>query len=576
MSGNAVKWIILFFVCFSLVACDEKASGNSYAGKKSEDCNESNNPNCYDTHPGSSPISGDYDYESYGDGDVVTYQWDRTLAWFLQSKKHPYGYDRDPFSNLEDYIERGKDVYMSVLKGEMAVVNIVVDSEAQKEYRLHRINENKEILDESVVVGTDICSDTGCIKEFSLPAGHYAVYYDGIDKKRYLHVIDYPSKTNTVYFVQFGDEYGNTCNIGNDDGCYTRKNVQENYNRIIAQVVTTGNFVELKPEDIGLTTAGENGKLLLDLNDFEDGESILDKIYEQILSNESFGYGKEKQNYDSAEKNLKSAEQKYDNGEIDVSTYNSAVALYNNAVAAYNAAFDKARSKHIVLGINEMRIRWKEFALPREGSLKLTRNKVFARACQVDRDACESGKMSMMLESSCGDKDIPIKVEVSKVVEDDNFEPKISGFSLKHDCSYTIYADVYPFVPDDPDAAQITVFNHRSETDRSIVGGMVWGSHLNGAASLNTIVHEIGHSFGLTDLYMDSADPSIAPDRYRHFAFDEGNIMAARIPSGERLRYRPLFVVNTGTNDRIPIGDGWFATENQWDCVRSSGKCFKQ
>lgn len=426
------------------------------------------------------------------------------------------------------------------------------------------------------MVGTDICSDTGCIKEFSLPAGHYAVYYDGIDKKRYLHVIDYPSKTNTVYFVQFGDEYGNTCNIGNDDGCYTRKNVQENYNRIIAQVVTTGNFVELKPEDIGLTTAGENGKLLLDLNDFEDGESILDKIYEQILSNESFGYGKEKQNYDSAEKNLKSAEQKYDNGEIDVSTYNSAVALYNNAVAAYNAAFDKARSKHIVLGINEMRIRWKEFALPREGSLKLTRNKVFARACQVDRDACESGKMSMMLESSCGDKDIPIKVEVSKVVEDDNFEPKISGFSLKHDCSYTIYADVYPFVPDDPDAAQITVFNHRSETDRSIVGGMVWGSHLNGAASLNTIVHEIGHSFGLTDLYMDSADPSIAPDRYRHFAFDEGNIMAARIPSGERLRYRPLFVVNTGTNDRIPIGDGWFATENQWDCVRSSGKCFKQ
>lgn len=93
---------------------------------------------------------------------------------------------------------------------------------------------------------------------------------------------------------------------------------------------------------------------------------------------------------------------------------------------------------------------------------------------------------------------------------------------------------------------------------------------------LNTIVHEIVHSFGLTDLYMDPADPSIAPDRYWYFAFDEGNIMAASIPSGERLRYRPLFVVNTGTNNRIPIGDGWFATENQWDCVRSSGKCFKQ
>ena len=82
-------------------------------------------------------------------------------------------------------------------------------------------------------------------------------------------------------------------------------------------------------------------------------------------------------------------------------------------------------------------------------------------------------------------------------------------------------------------------------------------------------------AFGLTDLYKDPNDPSNAPERYYYFAFDEGNIMSSFVPPGERLRYRPLFVVNTGTNDRIPIENGWYATENQWDCLRSTSKCYK-
>lgn len=112
MFGDLVKWCLLLSFFMTLIACDDdKVTGNT----RKEDCDESNNPNCYKTIPGVSPISGDYDYKSYDDGDVVTFQWDQTLAWFLQSENHQYGYDRDPFSNLEDYVERGKDVYMSVL-----------------------------------------------------------------------------------------------------------------------------------------------------------------------------------------------------------------------------------------------------------------------------------------------------------------------------------------------------------------------------------------------------------------------------------------------------------------------------
>ena len=578
MFENVTRWIVLLASVGTLIACDEdKATGDSHAAV---DCNESNNPNCYTTHPGNSPISGDYDYESYGDGDVVTFKWDQTLAWFLQSDAHQYGYDRDPFSNLADYVDRGKDVYMSVLKGEMAIVKVFVDPESKKEYHLHKINEEKEILQKDIVVGTDVCSDAGCTKEYSLPVGHYAVYYGDFDKKRYLHIIEYTNKTNPIYFIQFGDEYGNSCNIGNDNGCYTKKTVQDNYNRVMSQVVTTGNFTEITPSSVGLETVGSDDILVVDLTkerevtDESTQHPIVKEFYYKFLESEDFGYGKEKKEFETAEKELNDAEVKYNKGEIDVSAYNNVVTAYSNAISAYNTAMERSWTKHIALGINEMRIQWK-FNL-NDGKIEFHNYNAFERVCQVDKDACEAGVLSMILKSDdCGDKDVPVKLSVSSR-DGNDFVPKISGIGLKDNCRYTIYADVYPFVPDDPNAAQITINNFKSETDHSVIGGMVWGSHLNGSASLNTIVHEIGHSFGLTDLYKDPADPSNAPEQYYYFAFNESNIMANSVPSGDRLRYRPLFVVNTGTNDRISIGDGWFATENQWDCVRSNSKCHKR
>jgi len=578
MFENVTKWIVLLASVSTLIACDEdKATGDSHAGV---DCNESNNPNCYTTYPDNSPISDDYDYESYGDGDVVTFQWDQTLAWFLQSDAHKYGYDRDPFSNLEDYVERGKDVYMSVLKGEMAVVKVIVDPESKKEYHLHKINEEKEILQKDIVVGTDVCIDENCEKEYSLPVGDYAVYYGDVDKKRYLHIIEYTNKKNDVYFMQLGDEYGNTCNIGNDNGCYTNEIVQDNYNRVMSQVVTTGNFTEIKPSSIGLETVGSDDILVVDLTkerevtDESTNCPIVSEFYNKFLESEEFGYGKEEKEYLAAYDKYIDSKEKYENDELDLADYNYAVTAYNNAGSAYNTAREDSWTEHLVLGINEMRIRWK-FSLEK-GEIILNNYNAFERVCQVDQDACKSNILSMTLESDdCGDKDVPVKLSVASR-NGNNFVPKISGFGLKEKCNYTIYADVYPFIPDDPNSAQVTIQNYKSKTDHSIIGGMVWGSHLNGAASLNTIVHETGHSFGLTDLYKDPADPSNAPERYSYFAFNESNIMAYSVPSGDRLRYRPLFVVNTGTNDRISIGDGWYATENQWDCVRSNRDCYKR
>jgi len=101
---------------------------------------------------------------------------------------------------------------------------------------------------------------------------------------------------------------------------------------------------------------------------------------------------------------------------------------------------------------------------------------------------------------------------------------------------------------------------------------MVWGSHVGGEGSLNIICHEIGHAYGLTDLYIQDDDPTI----FKGVASSETNLMNYATPIGPRLRYRPLDVVLTSTNNRIKLKGDKYATENQWECIRFSEKCNKQ
>lgn len=47
---------------------------------------------------------------------------------------------------------------------------------------------------------------------------------------------------------------------------------------------------------------------------------------------------------------------------------------------------------------------------------------------------------------------------------------------------------------------------------------------------------------------------------------------------GSVFDIEPLFVVETGTNERFSFSNNGlppYATENQWECIRNSEKCFK-
>ena len=269
------------------------------------------------------------------------------------------------------------------------------------------------------------------------------------------------------------------------------------------------------------------------------------------------------------------------------------IEKYNNKANAYSNAYQDAREKHFALGINEMRIGWKVEGFTNEvyenlnAVINLCQKEEIDGPIGIGEDDIICNKkensLSMRLYNDCTKSSIPVQMKIGTHNRDeDSFFASISGAgSFDRKCMYFVYADVFPFVPDDAQTAQVTICEYKSKANKAVIGGLVWGSHLNGSASLNTIVHEIGHSYGLTDLYIADDEPTYADtytSEYNTFAFDEGNIMFWRIPSGKRIRYRPLFVVETGKNTRYSLNHNDlppYATENQWECIRNSEKCFK-
>ncbi len=649
--------LVCFLMCaLVLVACDD--DGKKKGEIKTVDCNKDvNNPNCFkESIKDVIPYEKDYKYESYGDGEVVEYHWKETLAWFLESNKHEYGYDRDPYSNFE-YAEaalRGRDVYMSVENGKTAYVKIKIDKSTVKDFHLYKIDEKGEVEKKDYVSAKDICKKTDCVDDVPLKAGKYVVFNGEEQLERFLHIFPYDKQPDKkVLFVQLGDESATGClNAKGELGCYTLESVQTRFNQLMSQAVVHAKFDDVSLSKVGLADKknGFEKKLWIDLTEKrkkkdEDGKKIeypiVNDIYKKIQYTDEYGCGKQyaefiaanaaiapiKEEFENANNNYNSKVNDYNSllkknceysegSYVNCSDWDKIDAMkgeleklneilkdverkaemanqnYENKYNSFKNAFESTRKKNFVLGINEMRIGWnvESFSNDLYENLNVVVNlcekEKINRAMGIGEDdvICNiaSNYLSMRLYNDCSKSSIPVQFKIASYNKDeDSFNASISGAgSFDRKCKYFIYADVFPFVPDDAGTAQVTVRQLYSEKKKTTIGGLVWGAHLNGSASLNTIVHEIGHSYGLTDLYIADDEPTYAltyTADYNTFAFDEGNMMFWQIPSGRRIRYRPLFVVKTGTNDRYSMnGDDLppYATENQWECIRDNEKCF--
>jgi len=483
MFENVTKWIVLLVSIFALIACDDdKATGDSHAGANSAECHlEGFDYKCTESNPFFNPVTGDTDYDViYGNGEVVEFKWEETIPWFLSSKQHAYGFDLDPLSLLPDYVENGKDVYVSVKTGEMANVRVRVDPESKKEYHLHKIDSDNKVIQEDIFTGLDICKEENCIKEVQLPPGDYAVYYNGKDKKRYIHVIEYDEESKNIDFVQFGDVNGATCSYSSSNGCYTRDIVEERFNEIYKQAVVKGILDEKNPKEVGL-----NDILVVNLT--EKSESVAERMntyYEKIRMSLHPDYKAAFETYVQKKKEYDAALEEYHNKEqvfkecddqpystgrcsIESSEYHKAEdkfykikEKYYDAKSVFESSFYSFR-EHVALAINEMRIQWDLFDNRAEN---LNNYRDFNKACTIYHardyeDGCLHLRFPMYLNSSCGEADKEIEVEMYEFNEEQNiFGLKLyNAGNFKTQCDYRIYADVHPFVPGLPFAVQYTL-----------------------------------------------------------------------------------------------------------------------
>jgi hypothetical protein len=637
MMHKFFRFFLLQLVVCVLIACDDDGSVSNDVKLPPVDCEkDSNNPNCLGieaTH-GLPDYFGDYLSSSFKDGEVVDFHWSETIAWYLEPEteghRHKYGFDMDPYaicSKCSDAVARGKDVYMSVKDGEETYVTIRVDKKEQNKFRFVNISGGGKIDDSKVLKkGSDICtdavksSDRYCAADVKLSAGDYGIYHYNAETKeyedmqRYLHVVGYKEEMKRIDYVEFGDDSEPGCMKNGVNGCYVKRKVETRFNEIMAQAVVSAGktgFTKYTPDYIGF-----DEYFTIDLTEqmnatAYDDNPIVSSLTDLIESSENYGYSKEKQKFDEAYANLVDD---YCVNHSDVCSFSEEMVLVNEkmgggkiyrinyavecgseecsnlwtdfAFALENEKNAKKRfeSKHLALAINRMRLLWKVQGRG-DDNVVLNNYAVFNEAF----DMMETDEKLQVEVIRDGEKNgIKTNLVFKHVTEGGGFVAKV-GCNLEKSKYYTIVADVLPFIPDpnyetgEGYAAQITQQFINENSPFEVTGGIAFATHLYGDASYNTIVHEIGHTLGLTDLYIAPDDPTY-PENYKKsdlkasFAFNESNIMAYKVPTGKRIRHRPLLISTTGENNLLYYIDDVnrnkvYVTERQWDCIRSSKDC---
>lgn len=493
-------------------------------------------------------------------GEVVDFEWKQTLPWYYESVNHLYGFDKDPLSNNEKYKDAGKYVYVSVATDELARVLLKIDPNSRGVFRLNAVDEANNVV-MTLKTGNDICADDGCEREIELPVGKYAIYYGDENIERYLDVVQYDKDEVAVDYVQFKGGEGFVCST--DDGCYEYEFTKKHFNEVYKQAVLTGAFTPRNPSDFGYSDVME-----IDLTD-DLPDSYLDDI-----AAESFDFYCPGISY--VLKNL-------DKPDLVTSIFSE-------------LGGETCLNHHLVFAINEMKYVWRLKDQIKANDIKL-KNFGFLYQSFLNNKENPTFRFKLYVKSlseSCADGVGTTPVPVNFVMNGEgtyalaNVSLYVAGtdrlINFSPDCD-ALVLEGSPLVPSsNSSVAEISV---NYTVSGVVVGGFVWAPRKIGDASQNSILHEIGHTLGLKDLFINYDDGTVPYTEivshfddglineavHANYTTKEANLMNYMIPTGPKLRYRDLPVVETGKNIRIPNTVGGWSVENQWECLRNQ-KCF--
>ncbi len=503
-------------------------------------------------------------HETYDD-KIEDYSWEETRPNITKSEHHKYGFDRDP-------TERDNVVYMSVETGTesktkgIAYFDAHLSTEAFSQYRLQLNDGNKtripltldkdgnakdvEIADEGTY------ELEGCSKTFGficdIPAiGNLAWTYLG----KNIVLKAYPPETKIIVYAQIDGDGWETdekeCNKGFNKKCVKEYFEDSVFNQAVLKV-------DLKAaEDIDKNFPIKNDyHIAIDMNNPDD--NIQDYLIQEALKLTKFNTsGKNYRHFVYAinrEKkfwNLRDCNMEYKN----LSKCNSFSPEEELESAKYYMISDFKDSRCFKNGKNLGGIGKKEKEV-------IFKTDAFGNLFAFDKKG--SGETPLNY-NNC---------DILYTTEGYPVHPSIKGVNggraaASDPLGYTLHQDYLP------------------------KGSTIITPRAVGTTGLYALMHEIGHSFGLTDV--SSSNLFVNPSSKSSYASSETNLMSWQRPIGKKLRYRNTTTTACSGGKKFYIGDentyfdateytieltpvkekgdiiDWQNGEKQWDCVRN---CF--
>lgn len=342
--------------------------------------------------------------------------------------------------------------------------------------------------------------------EIDLAPGMYSLYGDGKKLGRYISVIGLDPRIVNVDYVQFDSE-NLPCTA---EGCYSFERTSVNFDRVFSQALTYGNLSERLPEYFGMKNV-----FSVDLTEKIEGNKILDSLMRNHVN------------------------RKYGDAE-------SRVVLAINSIQWYWILKNVETLDLIVLNNY---VHTKQFNNYEPVPVTIS-------SCSDESDTTSTSLKAQSFDWNKQTATVLIEgienyapcAKVSMVSQDPMLPVRIETFA---NGTYSTAAQI--------NWSRITLYGKQF---------LIVAPHLTGESSQYTILHELGHSLGLLDIYKDVNDGTYKRfyDEDRKFiqenATSEANLMTYAIPIGPKLRYRNSRPVYTGTN---VLREGLL--ENQWKCV---------
>lgn len=454
-------------------------------------------------------------------GAIVNFDWKDIVPGFSESELHNYGFDKDPMSLKNP--DFAKDVYVSVKKGEMATVVLNLSNKLHSNYSLIEKNSN-------AVFGIWENVDSLTI---DLPVGIYSLYGDNKELSRFIYVIGYDEKIIDFDYVLFNSRN----NFPYYNECFDYQSISKNFNKIFSQAVVTGSFKNYIPIDYGFDD-------IIELNMDENfSEWYVNKIALKALEKYCPGISKP---------------------EIH------SIQDYGFRIAKYSACLNH----RIVFALDEMRFRWslKNFI---NGKISELKNSEILFALKKMHNQNSNYKFNLVLKNSverCPERNEAKRQFVDIIDKRLYYKDSHELAQFNSDCDELVLESV-AIVPGYIESAAISI---PFEVNGIVSGGFVWTPINDGKISINAIMHEIGHTLGLSDLFINYSDEtvpykgiisrfedgSIEKAYHLNYTTSEGNLMNYMLPAGPKLRYRNEPVVYTGSNTKMPN-----MYDNQWNCI---------